>query len=320
MNNFIKEKVCNHCGKVFYGGNRAKICLECKQLVKQCECGCGNSLLVYIDGMLSKSRFKHGHFFKTNVGKDLLRNYTKNRQVSIETKQKVSKSLQGHITMEETKRKISEKLKGRILVYSNPEERIRKISKSMKGVKKPPFTDMHKQNIGLASKGKKRAPITEEHRRKLSEARIRVIQQKGGCDYNSRRYKKGVFYSIKNQKELRYDSSLELCAYQILEQLSKVKSYDRCKFSIDYTFKDSMHKYLPDIEVVYIDGSKDIIEVKPIYLINDEKNQAKFIAAKEYCDRNNMKYSIWTDKDIKSSMLKHEATAKAGIMELKEHA
>ena len=61
---------------------------------------------------------------------------------------------------------------------------------------------------------------------------------------------KGIFYSNKSQKDIRYDSKMELRVYQRLEEDGKVKNYDRCKFSIDYTFKDGIHKYLPDIHVI----------------------------------------------------------------------
>mgnify|MGYP001562028431 CR=1 FL=1 len=74
-----------------------------------------------------------------------------------------------------------------------------------------------------------------------------------------------------------------------------MESYDRCKFSIDYTFKDNIHRYIPDIDVIYRDDTREIIEVKPEYRINEEQNQAKFNAGKAYCNKNNMIFSVWTE-------------------------
>jgi hypothetical protein len=34
-------------------------------------------------------------------------------------------------------------------------------------------------------------------------------------------------------------------------------------------------------------------------LIKEEINQAKFIAAKEYCENNNIYFNIWTEKELK---------------------
>lgn len=41
------------------------------------------------------------------------------------------------------------------------------------------------------------------------------------------------------------------------------------------------HRYIPDIEVYYTDGSKQIIEIKAEWQLNDEINKAKFASAKE---------------------------------------
>ena len=60
-----------------------------------------------------------------------------------------------------------------------------------------------------------------------------------------------------------------------------------------------LHKYIPDILVAYDDGRKQIIEIKAEWQLNDEINKAKFNVAKEYCEDNNMTFSIWTQKEIK---------------------
>jgi len=108
--------------------------------------------------------------------------------------------------------------------------------------------------------------------------------------------RKGWFESKKNNTKIFYQSSYELKAFEILEQIKSISSYKRCKFAVDYINpKDSrMHHYIPDIEIDYNDGTKHILEIKPEYLINDEVNKAKFAAAREKFNN----FNVWTEKNL----------------------
>ena len=110
-------------------------------------------------------------------------------------------------------------------------------------------------------------------------------------------YNSGYYLSKKNNCKIYYASSYEKQAFEILEQLDEVKYYNRCKFSIDYMNpKDNfMHKYIPDIEVIYQSGKRQIIEIKAKWQLEDEINKAKFAAAKE---RFGNEYIIWTEKEL----------------------
>ena len=165
-------------------------------------------------------------------------------------------------------------------------------AKTVEGRKK-----MQEQTLGKLSpkKGKKCSTVTVD---KMSKAAVRKIVMYGCNSGGYRCAKRGVFYSQKNQKEIKYESSYELQTYQKLEQDERVKNYDRCRFSIDYMFKDGIHKYIPDIHVMYIDNTEEIIEVKPEYLLEDNQNVAKFKAAKEYCKKNSLKFNVWIEKEI----------------------
>jgi len=66
----------------------------------------------------------------------------------------------------EVRRKMSEARKGKKM----PAESIRKISKKMKGIKRPPMSEEHKRKVSETKTGKKIGPHSEEHKRKLSEA------------------------------------------------------------------------------------------------------------------------------------------------------
>lgn len=109
----------------------------------------------------------------------------KGRTLSEEHKRKMSQSLKGRVFSKDTKRKLSEAAKRR---YLNPEERKKlseigkkrtfseehkiKISESKKGKSRGTFSEDHKRKISEANKGK---TLSEEHKRKISEARIRLL-------------------------------------------------------------------------------------------------------------------------------------------------
>lgn len=147
-----------------------------------------------------------------------------------------------------------------------------------------------RQKISNAGRGIVRSSSFKNN---LSCLMAKRIIDNGGVHPN---LKKGLFYSNKNQKEIKYDSGLEFKILQKLEQDEKVKSYGRCKFSIDYTFKDGLHKYIPDIDVIYTDNTEEIVEIKPEYMLKDEKNIAKFKFAKQYCIKNGATFKILTEK------------------------
>lgn len=124
----------------------------------------------------------------------------------------------------------------------------------------------------------------------------RIIKDEGYIKHS--KFKRGFFFSIKNNKNIKYDSSYELRAYTKLEQMEEVLSYGRCNFYIDYTYKEILHKYIPDILIDLITGKKQIIEVKPLRLVNKYTNPEKFKAAKIYCDKQAMEFLVWTENDI----------------------
>lgn len=87
-------------------------------------------------------------------------------------------------------------------------------------------------------------------------------------------------------------------AFEQLDIRGDILSFDRLKFYIKYEFEGSTHRYHPDIHVIYADGSQEIIEVKMLWQINDPRNQAKFTAAREYCQERGWKFSVWTEKEL----------------------
>lgn len=120
-----------------------------------------------------------------------------------------------------------------------------------------------------------------------------------GHNYNSGRYV-GYFYSEKNKKNIRYRSSWELTAYQLLEVMSKVSSYTNEPFYVNYEFQGDIKRYYPDILIRYTDNTSEIVEIKPSFLVKLPRNQAKFSAIKKQYDN----FSIWTENNLSAFLNK----------------
>jgi len=173
---------------------------------------------------------------------------------------------------DKTKKKISKSMKKK---WNDPEFR----EKSVKSAKKKTLSEKHKQNI---SKGLSKAYV---------EGRRESTRKIG--------FYSGSFYSKKNGKTLEYRSSYEWFAYQLLEQMVMVFAYEVEPFTIKYRKGyNKVGRYTPDILVTYMDGSKQLIEVKPKKKVNDEMVQKKMKAAKRYCKKNGIEFSMWTEDQV----------------------
>jgi hypothetical protein len=133
----------------------------------------------------------------------------------------------------------------------------------------------------------------------------------------SKYIKCGYFTSYKNNCEIYFRSSYELYSFILLEHNSSVKQYGTCYFSIPYLFEGKAHRYIPNIMVEYIDGSKAIVEVKPTGRLQTAVNVIKFEVGARYCRENGMQYVIWTEYDIETKLADRHATCSAKINKTK---
>ena len=165
-----------------------------------------------------------------------------------------------------------------------------------------PVSEEQKRNHSEKLKGRpspfkgKTGRFTEEQRLRISKGVAAYMIKHG--NYSDKKFKKGIFYSIKNNTELKYDSSYELKAFEILEQKEDILSYKKCDFTIDYILCGKLRRYLPDIYITNTSGSSEIIEIKPEYQLDYDETKAKTAYATEYCKNNNMKFHIWTEKQL----------------------
>jgi hypothetical protein len=304
---FCRTKVvCVNCKKEFIRtikGKRKNYCESCEQIEVYCKCGCGEKL--DFERGIKGGVFIHGHarrgkknttshnlaISKSNKGRKIGTSWNKGKTKEIdgrlscseETKQKMrvialekgyGKWMLGKKRSEETKQKMKENTR----LHFVSEETKEKISKANSGVNNGMFGKTH----------------TKETKNKISKE---VSKQIISGTRKRSKYKTGYFYSDKNKKNMYYRSSYELIAYGILEQMKVVKKYESEPMMIPYG-KESERNYVPDILIEYVDGKKEIIEIKPERLVNEKTNVLKFCSAKEYCRKKGLGFSVWTETKL----------------------
>lgn len=112
------------------------------------------------------------------------------------------------------------------------------------------------------------------------------------------KFKQGKYQSTKTGKVLPYRSGMEEKVYKLLDSYDEVMSFDYEPFEIDYIHQGQAHKYIPDIFVTFMDGHKELWEVKPSNQTSLEKNKNKWFAAKEACKVRGWEFQVLTEKRI----------------------
>ena len=113
----------------------------------------------------------------------------------------------------------------------------------------------------------------------------------------------GSINSIKNNESIEFESSLERDYISILEFENEVKKY--CHQPVKIYYDNDKKYYVPDFYVEYINGKKEIIEIKYSndLLLKYENYKSKFEAAREFCSINNIDFKIITEIDIRNVYL-----------------
>jgi hypothetical protein len=131
---------------------------------------------------------------------------------------------------------------------------------------------------------------TNEVREKMSKTRAERIQS------GEIKLSKGetVFFK-KADKEVFARSSWEKKYMEYIDKDPNIISAIFEPFILPYTY-DRKRNYIPDFLLVFSDGSKKLVEVKPSCFLEAKINKCKFEAAKEYCKQKNIIFEVWTEK------------------------
>ena len=116
----------------------------------------------------------------------------------------------------------------------------------------------------------------------------------------------GSFFSKKNNLSFVFRSSYEYAYFSKLEINPMVVGYVSEPFFVYYMDIEGMiRRYFPDVMVLYLDGSIEIVEIKPSSMIGDDTVQRKADAVKEYIEielrGKNAKFVFITEEHIFNS-------------------
>lgn len=183
---------------------------------------------------------------------------------------------------------------------NNPHKRISKQSQKKSSSKCPQgMTEFEWAEMRglkkLWDKGKKRwifpLDLTKKTWKQNLSQKCAEQNRKGDFKHSHIR---GYFNSKKCQCDIFYGSSYELRCLYLLENNENVLSFKRADVFID---SDSKSRN-PDIEVIYFDNSKEIIEVKPESRFHKESDVKKqILETQKYADSIGSRFSVWTEKN-----------------------
>lgn len=121
---------------------------------------------------------------------------------------------------------------------------------------------------------------------------------------------------VGNVNNVVYRSGWELKVMMDLDHDPKVARWSSEELIIPYMLQGRRRRYFPDFFVEYVDGTKELWEVKPLKetrppsakqksrrrLIQEattfEMNKAKWAAASEWCNRRGIKFRVLTEKEL----------------------
>lgn len=110
--------------------------------------------------------------------------------------------------------------------------------------------------------------------------------------------KSGWYKSKRLNKFYNFRSMIEANVIRTLDEAEDiVEKFDMEVFMIPYKWKGATCNYVPDIILRTTGGNTVVVEVKPLSKAKDERNIAKWEAAKTWCWNRGAKFIVITDKD-----------------------
>lgn len=110
----------------------------------------------------------------------------------------------------------------------------------------------------------------------------------------------GSYPSIKVERMIAFESTIERDLLYLLDFEASVASYSEQPFVITYLDNGKKHTYTPDFAVTFTDGNHSLIECKPEELVGSAQNQPKFSAGRAWCHEHSWEYKVVTDEMLRS--------------------
>jgi hypothetical protein len=142
-----------------------------------------------------------------------------------------------------------------------------------------------------------------EIRQKMSEIVSSQMVAGKRRAYGKNFHEKGYVYSEKLGTDVFYRSSWEKAAISWLDKEATVKTFSYEPFAISYKLNEGNREhtryYIPDFLVEYVDGRKELWEIKPAVYADSAKVKQKQMAAEEYCRANRIDaYKLLTKQTL----------------------
>ena len=154
------------------------------------------------------------------------------------------------------------------------------------------------KKIAEKLRGTKHPPCSEERRENSRKAILKSILEKGYCPQNNYRRRKEIIETNKGG-QVYCQSSWEVVFAKYLDENQNVVSFAKDKIRIPYLYNSKKKIYITDFFIHYLSGEKELIEIKPLGLINDGENPFKFEAARNWCLSQEIKFKVVTEEGIK---------------------
>ena len=133
---------------------------------------------------------------------------------------------------------------------------------------------------------------SKESKEKISKSQVlRFAEHPELCGNN--RFRRGWYKSKVTELREYYQSSYELVRFKQLDEAG-VQWTKRHGLSIEYEFKGSTHRYVPDILV----EGKVLEEIKGSHLLRKPRERAKLVAGSRWCLDNHLVYKILTETEL----------------------
>ena len=105
-----------------------------------------------------------------------------------------------------------------------------------------------------------------------------------------------------NVKQIIYRSSWERLFMVYCDKKTEIWNWSSEEVKISYIHDNKNRTYYPDfwVDMIDKDGNRvqKLIEIKPHYQRTMKVNKAKWSAAEEYCQENNMEFLVMTEKEL----------------------
>jgi|ERR1039458_5217884 hypothetical protein len=192
------------------------------------------------------------------------------------------------------------KQKGKTYVEIFGEERAKEISKKQS----KPRSQAYKDHLSQVNKGKVfsdqhkaalRGPKSEKHKENM---RLRMLRE-----IESGKITMPSYFGIWREEVVTVKGGTLICrskwetAYaRYLDDNSFVQSFSHEKVRIPYFYEGKKHIYIVDFFVLYLDGTTELVEIKPAFFLDKEEIPTKFEAAKAWCISNNSNFVVVTEQ------------------------